>query len=71
MYDGRPDRYFDNTADPRKRTQGVEDSDYTRQVGGFRMEDKGKLEGYKESPCSLVLFTRKVPEPHSVPPNQT
>lgn len=33
LYEGRPDRYFDDTADPRRRTQqGVEDSDYTRQV---------------------------------------
>lgn len=32
LYEGRPDRYFDNTSDPRRRTQGVEDSDHTRQV---------------------------------------
>lgn len=32
LYEGRPDRYFDDKADPRKRSQGVEDSDHTRQV---------------------------------------
>lgn len=32
LYEGRPDRYFDNTRDSRKRTQGVEDSDHTRQA---------------------------------------
>ncbi|CAM9950507.1 unnamed protein product [Scytosiphon promiscuus] len=32
LYEGRPERYFDNTTDPRKRNQGVEDSDHTRQA---------------------------------------
>lgn len=32
LYDGRPERYFDNRSDPRAKKQEVEDSDYTRQV---------------------------------------
>lgn len=32
MYEGRPERYFDNKDDPRRRTTEVEDSDHTRQV---------------------------------------
>ncbi|CAN0326359.1 unnamed protein product, partial [Discosporangium mesarthrocarpum] len=33
IYEGRPDRYFDNREDPRRRSTGeVEDSEYTRQA---------------------------------------
>ncbi|CAM9290025.1 unnamed protein product, partial [Ectocarpus sp. 6 AP-2014] len=39
LYEGRPDRYFDDKADPRKRSQGVEDSDHTRQAQAVDLLD--------------------------------
>ncbi|CAM9877477.1 unnamed protein product, partial [Ectocarpus sp. 12 AP-2014] len=39
LYEGRPDRYFDDKADPRNRSQGVEDSDHTRQAQAVDLLD--------------------------------